>query len=254
MTAIGSSRRPACHGDAPSPAWKSCANRNRPPKSAAYIPIDASVAAENDRLRKKRNGSIGAGDRCCATTKTESAAMPPASAIATSGRAQPPPARMTAQTTPVSPTPLSTMPGTSMLRRGPWLSSSRRRARPTSATPSGMLIPKTHRQPSVSVRPPPTTGPSAAPRPPIAPHAPSTVPRRSAGVAAPSRVSATGAAIAAPPPCTALAATSIMIDGASTTPTEPAVNTASPTANIRRLPKRSPSAAPASRSTANESV
>ena len=57
MTAIGNSRSPACHGDAAQVVWNSCAMRNTPPNSAAYIPTDARVAAVNARLRKKRRAA-----------------------------------------------------------------------------------------------------------------------------------------------------------------------------------------------------
>jgi len=110
------------------------------------------------------------------------------------------------------------------------------------------------RQPTLPARAPPASGPSAAPRPPIPPQAPSTAPRRSGGVTADSIVRVSGVKIAPPTPCTARAATSAPIVGASAAAAEPAVKTATPVVNIRRRPNRSPSAAPVSSSTAKLSV
>ena len=59
---------------------------------------------------------------------------------------------------------------------------------------------------------------------------------------------------APPTPCTARAATSVPIVGASAAAADPAVKTATPIVNIRRRPNRSPSAPPVSSSTAKLSV
>ena len=64
----------------------------------------------------------------------------------------------------------------------------------------------------------------------------------------------TDALIAPPRPCTALATFSTSIDGASAAAADAAVKMPSPTASIRRRPKRSPSAAPVSSRTANVRV
>ena len=60
--------------------------------------------------------------------------------------------------------------------------------------------------------------------------------------------------IAAPAPCTARAAISQPMPGASAQAAEAAANRPSPAANSRRLPNRSPSAAAVSSSTAKLSV
>ena len=86
------------------------------------------------------------------------------------------------------------------------------------------------------------------------PQAPSATPRRSAGTPAERIVSVSGITIAPPRPCTARAASSAPIDGASAAAADAAVKIPMPIANIRRRPKRSPSAAPVSRSTAKVSV
>ena len=101
---------------------------------------------------------------------------------------------------------------------------------------------------------PPTTGPSATARPPMPPHAPSARPRFSAGTAALRMVSVSGVTIAPPTPCSARAAFSTSIDGASAANAEAAVKIASPITNSRRRPKRSPSAAPVRSSTAKVRV
>ena len=84
--------------------------------------------------------------------------------------------------------------------------------------------------------------------------APSATPRFSAGNAAERIVSVSGVTIAPPIPWTARAAISASIDGASAAAADAAVKSASPKMNIRRRPKRSPSAAPVSRKTAKVSV
>ena len=78
------------------------------------------------------------------------------------------------------------------------------------------------------------------------PHSPMAAPRFSAGTAALMSVSVSGVTIAAPAPCTARAATRAPALGASAAAAEAAVKTNRPTANMRRRPKRSPSAAPVS--------
>ena len=67
-------------------------------------------------------------------------------------------------------------------------------------------------------------------------------------------VSVSGMTIAAPAPCTARAAISTPMLGASAAAALDRVNMVIPMANIRRRPNRSPSAAPVSSSTANVSV
>ena len=67
-------------------------------------------------------------------------------------------------------------------------------------------------------------------------------------------VSVSGATIAPPTPWTARAMSSWFAVVASAAPADAAVKSRSPMTNMRRRPKRSPSAAPVSRSTANVSV
>ena len=118
----------------------------------------------------------------------------------------------------------------------------------------GTLSQKIHCHETPSTTAPPTSGPSAIARPPIPPHAPSASPRFSAGTAALSSVSVSGITSAPPSPCTARATLSASTVGASAAAIDPSVKTASPVAKTRRRPRRSPSAAPVRRKTANVSV
>ena len=89
--------------------------------------------------------------------------------------------------------------------------------------PIGTLIQKIHCHDRPSITAPPTSGPRATARPPMPPHAPSARPRRSAGTAALRIVSVSGATMAPPRPCSARAATSASIDGASAASADAAV-------------------------------
>jgi hypothetical protein len=123
-----------------------------------------------------------------------------------------------------------------------------------STSPIGTLSQKIHCQAIPSVTAPPTSGPIATARPLIPPQAPRARPRFSAGNAALRIVSVSGVTIAPPIPCAARATISASADGASAAAAEASVKMPSPITNSRRRPKRSPSAAPVSRSTANVSV
>ena len=85
-------------------------------------------------------------------------------------------------------------------------------------------------------------------------HAPMNAPRLFAGTPALRIVSVNGVTIAPPTPCAARAAISAPAEGASAAAADEAVKMKSPTASIRRRPKRSPRAAPVSSSTANVRV
>ena len=98
---------------------------------------------------------------------------------------------------------------------------------------------------------PPTTGPAATASPVIPPHTPIAAPRLSLGNASVIRVRVSGVTIAAPAPWKTRAAISASTLGASADAADAAVKTPSPMQNMRRRPKRSPSAAPVSRNVAN---
>ena len=86
-------------------------------------------------------------------------------------------------------------------------------------------------------------------------HAPIANPRFSAGNAVESSVSVSGVTIAAPAPCSARAAINAPVLGRERGERlKLTVKMPRPITNIRRRPKRSPSAAPVSSNTANDSV
>ena len=123
-----------------------------------------------------------------------------------------------------------------------------------SSTPIGTLIQKIHCHELHSTTAPPITGPSATPRPAIAPHTPNATPRLAAGMTSASTVSVSGMTIAPPTPCSAREATSVPMSGARAAAADASVKIARPIASSRRRPKRSPSAAPVSSSTAKVRV
>ena len=101
---------------------------------------------------------------------------------------------------------------------------------------------------------PPTTGPTTTASDVTAPKIPIAQPRRCGGTAAFSTASASGMIMAAPAPWTVRAAISQPTPGATAQPAEATVNSASPTANTRRRPNRSPMADAVISSTAKVSV
>ncbi len=122
------------------------------------------------------------------------------------------------------------------------------------ARPIGTFSQKIHCQESPWTTAPPTSGPSATPRPETAPQSPSAIPRRSIGTASLRIVSVSGVTIAPPTPCRARAAISQSIDGESAAAADPSVKMPRPARNTRLRPRRSPSAAPSKRSTAKVNV
>ena len=155
---------------------------------------------------------------------------------------------------PSSPVPASPRPARSRRSFGPNDSVSSRNASGSSARPIGTLSQKIqcHEMPSTTA--PPTSGPIATPRPVTPAQTPSARPRFWAGTASLSNVSVSGVTMAAPKPCTARAAMSASMLGASADAALASVKIPRPTMNMRLRPKRSPSAAPVSRNTANASV
>ena len=116
--------------------------------------------------------------------------------------------------------------------------------------PIGTFSQKIHCHEKPSTTAPPTTGPSATPRPETPDQMPSASPRRFSLKASLRSVRVSGVTIAAPRPCRARAPISASVDEASAAAADATVKTATPTANIRLRPSRSPRAAPVRRSTA----
>jgi hypothetical protein len=133
---------------------------------------------------------------------------------------------------------------------GTWRSVSSRQAHPT-----GKLMKKTQRQPTVVTRRPPRRGPAEAAMPATAPHRPKARERSAGeGYACCRRASEPGTISAAPSPSTRRAATSDPVFGARPQAADAAMNTTTPVQKIRRLPNRSPSAPPVSRRPAKTRV
>ena len=120
--------------------------------------------------------------------------------------------------------------------------------------PIGTLSQKIQCQFTPSAMAPPTSGPIAIARPAMPPHAPSATARRSGGTALERIVRLSGVTKAPPTPWIARATIRTSLDGASAAAADPAVKMTRPRMNIRRRPKRSPSAAPVSSRTANVRV
>ena len=110
----------------------------------------------------------------------------------------------------------------------------------------GTLIQKIQCQSRPVTTAPPSTGPAPTASPMMPPHAPIAAPRLWAGKASQISVSVSGVTIAAPAPWNARARMRNPTSGDSADPAEAAVKSDKPTTNIRRRPKRSPSAAPVS--------
>ena len=225
--------------------------KNTPQNSEPTAKKAAPLPAEKARARKKRIGSIGAAARSSQATNAASSTAPPASEPTTS--ALPQPARLprtSPQTRPSTPPVTNARPRRSSAASGPKASGIRARASGASARPSGTLSQKIHCQAMPSVTAPPTSGPVATARPVREKNTPSALPRRSGANAEPTSASASVVISAAPAPWTTRAAISQPIVGASAHAAEATANRASPAANMRRRPSRSPSAAAVISSTA----
>jgi hypothetical protein len=132
----------------------------------------------------------------------------------------------------------------------PWLSRIRVSTNGIAASPIGTLIQNTHCQARPSTTAPPTSGPLATASPVMAEKIPIAAPRFSGGNAALSSARPSGMISAPPAPCSARAAMSQPASGASAQAADAAANSVRPAAYIRRRPKRSPSAAAVTSSTA----
>ena len=221
-----------------------------------YMATEAPFAAENARLRKKRSGSIGAFERISIQTKTPMITMPPMSEAEHLGRA--PAERVRAHHAPDDAErgrrPRATTPAMSSLSAGPFVSRRWIQASGIVTRPIGTFSQKIHCQAMPVESAPPTIGPIATARPAIPPHAPRIAPRFSGGVSSARIVSVSGVTIAAPRPWMARAMISISVPVESAAITDATVKIDRPMTNRSLRPKRSPSAAPVSSSTAKVSV
>ena len=170
---MGSMRRPACTGEAPRPPWwKALSSTNTPRKPAPNVKAPSTNAASR-RLRSSRRSSTGASARSSTTTKTAIATTPRPNAPTITGLPQPSgPPRTVPKMSARRPVVSNPIPSGSSGRRGPNDSAMAGRTTESAAAPSGTLTRKIHRQPSPSVRSPPTSGPTATARPIVAAHVP----------------------------------------------------------------------------------
>ena len=224
------------------------------PNMPMLVSSMVALAAENPRLRNSDSGIIGVAARDSQAPNATSRSPPPARLPRTWALVQPwllP--RTSPNTMPNKPAVARITPAGSR-RPAPERLSRVSSSSGSTAMPTGTLIQKIHCQDAASVTAPPMTGPSAAPRPTVAPQRPSAMPRRCGGVTLAMSVTVSGITIAAPTPWTARAAISTPMPGASAEAALPAVNTVTPMISRRRRPNRSPSAAPVSSSTAKVSV
>ena len=203
------------------------------------------LATTDARLRRIASGSMGWAARASHARNPATRATPAPMATRTWGSVQPSALPWVApHTIPTRPAPARATPGRSSERSGPRLSRSRREARTTATMPIGTLSQKIqcHERPWVIA--PPTTGPRAIARPEMPPQAPSASGRRAGETASERMVRLSGVTNAAPIPCAARARISISLLGARAAAAEPRVKMPRPIVNMRRRPKRSPSAAP----------
>ena len=247
-----SSFRPACSGVFPSTFCMYCERKKIEPNIPKYMLSEATLVTAKERLAKNDIGSIGSLVRSSQHDEArEQAARRRSSRPApwrSSSRAT---ARARARTRPRR-RPCRRAPGRAgrACRRGRGSRVSRRAASGIRTSPIGTLIQKIQCQEMPCTTAPPTSGPIATAIPLMPDHTPIAIPRCSAGKASASSVSVSGVTIAAPAPWTARAATSRPVFGASAAAAEAAVKIDRPITNMRLRPKRSPSAAPVSSSTA----
>src|SRR5918992_1157653 len=162
---------------------------------------------------------------------------PPTSVTSTTGSSQPRSGcSISPNVMPASETAHSTAPAKSIRvpgRRG--ASAGMARATISSVpTTSGMLSAKIQRQEAASTSWPPTTGPSTVPMPAHAVQAPTARPRSWGGNVRTITASAAGVSSAPETPCSARAATSVSIVGASAQNSEVPPKPATPAMNTRR--------------------
>ncbi len=222
--------------------------RPRPP----YIRNVSRLPAAKLRRLNSSSGSIGRFAHLPSHSRNETnMAAPSASGSATVALVQPcSGCSISPNVIPARPNAQSRAPTTSTRAFG---SRSRpagttRRIRISVTTTTGTLMAKIQRQEAASTSWPPTTGPSTVPIPPHAVQVPTALPRSSCGKVETITASAAGVSSAPATPCSARAATSTSIVGASAHSSEVAPNAVTPSAKTRRSPKMSPSDPPISSS------
>jgi hypothetical protein len=172
--AIGSVYRPACSAENPRTSCRYSAFRNRKPLIAANAHTAMTVAPENGTLRKKRRSRSGSVRRGSYATSAATAAAPSMKQPRISADRHPASGpSMIPYVIDANAVSTSSWP-TGSIRRGCGArdSGTKRAASTIAASPTGTLIQKMDRQPSVSTRTPPSTGPAAMLRPTTPPQTP----------------------------------------------------------------------------------
>ena len=151
------------------------------PNMPMLVSSMVALAAVNPPLRNSDSGSIGVAARASQATNAASRSPPPTRLPRTWALVQPwPLPRTSPNTMPNKPAVARITPAGSR-RPAPERLSRASSSSGSTTTPMGTLIQKIHCQDAASVTAPPMTGPSAAPRPAVAPQRPSARPRAAAG-------------------------------------------------------------------------
>src|SRR5919198_565098 len=177
----GAMARPVVSADQ---CYTSCAHSTRESSIAPNAAEKKSATAEAPvKGRSRKSARSMSGLRACSVCRTNAATAttPAPSAATVRGSPHPQPAPLTSPSTSAATPPVtSAAPSSSGLGTGwPGTSGSRRQPIASAASPIGTLTKNTQRQLAATSRPP-TTGPSAAARPPTAVHALTAPWRRSA--------------------------------------------------------------------------
>ncbi len=253
-TAIGTSASPATSGEYPNTNWSSCVNANSIPANAKFAVALAKLATEKRGLRKNPSSSIGCAHRISQSTKhaSSTSAMANERSVAT----DPQPsfgAWMVAHTNADTATTESTTPsGSNRDASGFRDSGTAHHARPTTTTTNGTFTRNTEPHQNCESSSPPSTGPSASPRPATADHTPNARARSLGSVNTFVRTAIEVGMISAAPnpmiPRQTISAVALE-ENAATADAIP--NTTRPTCSTMARPKRSPRLPPTSRKPAN---
>jgi hypothetical protein len=222
-------------------------SRNVAAESAAYSSSVSTFAAVNARERKSANGTIGSLAFRSSGMNAMSAATPAIDAARTGVDDQPRAgASMNAKTTPPRPSVTRNVPSQSMApARFPASRGTCSRTIQSTAMAIGALMRNTARHEIVCTSTPPSSGPAMTDSEVSADHVPIARPRSSRGNVAAMIARLPGTSSAAPPPCSARAMISCAVVCAAPQQSDAAAKIATPMANTRARPSRSPSEPPA---------
>ena len=217
--------------------------RNTAPNVPKLKAKPTTFVTEKDRSRNNRSGTRGERVRSCQPTNAITRREPSASSPTTDAESHPSSLPRTIACTRAStPPPARTAPTTSMRARSPNALGRAHRASGIARTATGTLSQKIACQFHPSMTAPPTSGPTATPRPEMPPQMPMARGRRSGATAPLRRARDSGMTPAAPSPWTARAAINWAGSTLSAASTDPTPKATMPTTNAVRRPKRSPRA------------